>query len=70
MINKQLVDDRVNSAIKEGLESQQTARARKIKPGRLGLLGRLFAKLYAFRLKKVEKGIPLPPRRSELSQKT
>ncbi len=70
MFNKQMVDDRVNSAINEGLESQQAAQARKTKPGRLGLVGRLFAKLYALRPKKAEKGIPLTPQRSELSQKT
>jgi hypothetical protein len=70
MFHKQSVDDRVNSAINEGLESQQAARARKTKPGRLGLLGRVFAKLITFRPKKAENSIPISPQGSKLSQNT
>lgn len=52
MFHKQFVDDRVNSAIKDGLESQKAARELKGRPERTGFLRRLFSKLTAMRAKK------------------
>jgi len=66
MFNKQLVDDRVNSAIKDGLESQQIARELRSRPERRGFWRMLVAKLSALRTKKEEKRATLSPRHSEL----
>ena len=41
MFQKQLVDDRVNSARKEGLDSQEAARARLAGPRKPGLIARI-----------------------------
>jgi hypothetical protein len=68
MYHKQLVDDRVNSAIEDGLESQKVARELKARSDRTGFFRRLVAKLSALRTKKEEKRTTLSPRRSELSQ--
>jgi len=68
MFHKQLVDDRVNSAIKDGLESQKVARELKTRTERMGFLRRLFAKLSSLRTKKEEKRTMLSARHSELPQ--
>lgn len=68
MFHKQLVDDRVNSAIEDGLESQKVARELKTRSDRTGFLRGLVAKLSALRKKKEEKRTTLSPRHSELSQ--
>ena len=68
MFHKQLVDDRVNTAIKDGLESQQVARELKTGPERMMFLKRLFTKLFSFRMEKEEKRTTLSPRHSELHQ--
>ena len=67
MFHKQLVDDRVNSAIEDGLESQKVARELKSRSERAGFLRRLFAKLIAARTKKEEKRILLSPQHRNLS---
>ena len=66
MFHKQLVDDRVNSAIKDGLESQHVARELKSKSERRGFWRMLAAKLSALRTKKEKKHTTLSPRHSEL----
>jgi C_GCAxxG_C_C family probable redox protein len=53
--HKQLADDRVNSAIKEGLESQRVARALNFRSERTGVLRWLFVKLLASKMKKDDK---------------
>ena len=68
MYHKQLVDDRVESAIKDGLEAQKVTRELKSRTERTGFLRRLFAKLNVLRKKKEERRATLAPRRSELPQ--
>ena len=68
MYHKQLADDRVKSAIKEGLEAQEVARELKSRPEQAGFWRRLLAKLIAMRSNKEHKRTPLSPRHSELSR--
>lgn len=68
MFHKQLVDDRVNSAIEEGLESQKVSRELKGRSERTGFLRRLFDRLSSSRMKKEKRHTLLSPKHSKLSQ--
>ena len=68
MFHKQLVDDRVNSAIEDGLESQKVARELKSRSEHVGFLRKLFARLFASRTKKKEKRTLLSPQHNHSSR--
>lgn len=65
MYHKDLVDDRVRSALKEGVSSQEVARAMKAKRRQPGFLRRFFARLFTRRTRK-EKEAAFRPQQTSL----